>query len=73
MFTLNECTRKNLCVDCTNERCLRRSDLSQDCPRYRCLYEIGDERFEDCDRCTFMKEYASQMREEYRRQKEEGK
>ena len=59
MFTLNRCTRHNLCIDCDSPDCLHAGKLIADCPKYTCDSE-------DCDRCEFIKEFQEDMRKEYR-------
>lgn len=62
-YHLEECTRKNLCIDCDNVRCWFQGKLISDCPKYRCDRPI--EQFEDCDTCAFIKRFVKDMRKIY--------
>ena len=59
MFTLNRCTRPNLCIDCDDPDCRHAKDPGADCPKYTCDSE-------DCDRCEFIKEFQEDMRKEFK-------
>ena len=58
---VNECHRKNLCIDCDNTACWFHGKLIADCPKYHC--DRPDEQFEDCESCDFLKQYMKDMRE----------
>lgn len=62
-LTVDECTRKNLCIDCDNERCWFHGKLISDCPKYRC--DRPEELFEDCESCAFLKRFTKEMGEQY--------
>ena len=66
-FTLSECTRNNLCVDCDDERCWFRGKWEADCPKYHC-----DNATCDCSRCPFLKRYVKEMRAYYAKQSARG-
>ena len=66
-FTLSECTRNNLCVDCDEEKCLHHGQKEADCPKYHCDNATGD-----CSRCPFLKRYVKEMREYYAKQSARG-
>lgn len=61
--TMSECTRKNTCYDCDNEKCWYHGKKEADCPKYHCDRE-GD-MFLNCDRCAFTDRYIEDMRKEY--------
>jgi hypothetical protein len=65
---INECTRKNLCVDCDNEKCWFHGKLIADCPKHRC--DRPEHLFEDCETCAFLKRFQKDMRKEYERRAE---
>ena len=58
---ISECHRKNLCVDCDNEKCWHCGHIEADCPKYHC----DNVRKNDCDHCDFIKEFIRNMRAEY--------
>ena len=60
-MTIEECHRKNLCVDCDDKACWHHGKLIADCPKYHCDRE--GELFEDCESCAFLKRYTADMRE----------
>lgn len=60
MFTLKECTRKNLCVDCDDKECYHAGQLIADCPKYRC--DRNGVLFEHCESCSFLRKYQEEMR-----------
>lgn len=62
MITLSKCTRQNTCYDCDNESCWNHGDKEADCPKYRC----DNEKFLDCDHCSFIDGFIEEMREEYK-------
>lgn len=61
-FTLTECTRKNTCYDCENERCSLVGEKMSDCPKYHCDNPNGTY---DCDHCAFIDEFIEMERESY--------
>ena len=63
MVTIIECTRQNLSVDCTDDRCFHAGDIQADCPKYEC--DRPKELKLLCDRCGFIKGYQKSMRAEY--------
>jgi hypothetical protein len=60
---ISECYRKNLCVDCDNTECLHCGDTMADCPKYGC----DNNKQDDCEHCDFIKQYQTEMREQYRK------
>lgn len=60
-MTVNECHRKNLCVDCDNTACWFHGELIADCPKYHC--DRPPEQVEDCESCAFLKRFTADMRE----------
>jgi len=62
---MTECTRQNLCADCDDESCIRHGDPIQDCPKYHCDMT---EHVQECDTCSFLKEYQEEMRKVYRKE-----
>ena len=57
MYTLEECLRDNLCVDCDNTNCLHAGSIEADCPKWKC-----DNPFRDCNNCAFIKDYQKSHR-----------
>ena len=62
MMTLKECDRDNLCVDCDNKSCHHAGDAMADCPKYNCDNPNGAHK---CDDCDFLKEFQTNMRNQY--------
>ena len=62
MLTLEECNRKNLCVDCDNTACYHAGKLIADCPKYNC--DRNGVLFEHCESCAFLKDFQRKMRGE---------
>jgi hypothetical protein len=63
MYTLNECHRHTLCIDCDSKTCQRsRDDKGNDCPKWICDNVV----LQDCDNCAFIDEYIQVMRKQYR-------
>ena len=58
---IEECYRKNLCVDCDDTACFLQGELIADCPKYHC--DRPKEQYEDCETCAFLKRYQRDMRE----------
>ena len=58
MYSLSECKRDNLCVDCDNTGCLHCGNLHSDCPKYYCDNKIPH----DCEHCEFMTSYFAEYR-----------
>ena len=52
MVTIDECTRKNFCVDCDDSDCTFAGCIEADCPKWKC-----DNQTMDCENCEFLKEY----------------
>ena len=67
MFSMSECKRDNLCVDCDNNKCCLAGKLLSDCPKYRC--DRTKDKFEDCDSCDFIKDFVKEQREYYKRKR----
>lgn len=63
MLKLTECTRKNLCIDCDDARCMHKGQLIADCPKYHC--DRKGEAFEDCESCEFLKWFQDEERARY--------
>lgn len=63
MLQITECTRKNLCVDCDDARCMHKGRLMADCPKYMC--DRKGELFEDCESCDFLKWFQAEERARY--------
>ena len=61
-FTLTECTRQNTCYDCDDEKCRRKGDKGQDCPKYTCDNPKG---LYNCDHCRFINKFIKDMRKGY--------
>ena len=59
MVTINECTRKNFCVDCDDSNCTFAGCIEADCPKWKC-----DNPSMDCENCEFLKEYKKGGRNE---------
>ena len=57
---IHECHRKNLCVDCDNNKCWNAGELIADCPMYKCNRE--GELFEDCKSCELLKQIHAEGR-----------
>lgn len=68
MFTLKECKRRNLCINCDNTSCYHAGQLIADCPKYAC--DRNGVLFENCETCAFLKRYQEELSKEYAR--EEG-
>lgn len=64
---ITKCTRQNLCVDCDDESCLRHGYPIQDCPKYHC--DRPEPHKQECETCSFLKEYQEEMRKIYRGEK----
>jgi hypothetical protein len=58
MVTIDECTRKNFCVDCDDPDCLLAGEVEADCPKWKC-----DNPSMDCETCEFLKEYKREVTE----------
>lgn len=56
--TMSLCGRKNLCVDCDSNTCLKAGDIGADCPKWRCDNNV----LGNCDNCEFIKEYVEEVR-----------
>lgn len=63
MFTLKECTRKNLCIDCDNTECYHAGQPIADCPKYYC--DRHGILFERCESCSFLRKFQAEMRKKY--------
>ena len=61
MLELSECTRDNFCLECDNKKCIFCGKAIADCPKYYCD-RLG-EFFEDCESCTFLKEFKLNSKE----------
>ena len=48
MVTIDECTRKNFCVDCDDSHCVFAGCIEADCPKWK---------------CEFLKEYKREVTE----------
>jgi hypothetical protein len=64
MFTLGECKRNNLCVDCENNKCTLAGKILSDCPKYKC--DRKGEDFLNCETCEFIKDFQRSMRKRYK-------
>lgn len=60
MLQMTECTRKSLCIDCDDARCIHKGQLMADCPKYYC--DRKGELFEDCESCDFLKQFQKERR-----------
>lgn len=58
MVTIDECTRKNFCVDCDDSDCSFAGCIEADCPKWKC-----DNPSMDCENCEFLKEYKREVTE----------
>ena len=61
-FTLRECHRNNMCVDCDDTSCLHAGQAIADCPFYMCNRE--PDHFEDCETCEFIKDIRDVLKKE---------
>lgn len=68
MLQMTECKRKNLCIDCDDERCMHKGQLIADCPKYYC--DRKGELFEDCESCDFLKQFQKEMRKQYEQRRD---
>ena len=64
-MTLTECTRKNTCYDCDNEKCWHRGKKEYDCPKYHC--DRPAKFLYDCEHCEFVDKFINVMREFYKK------
>lgn len=58
MIELKTCTRDNWCSECDDSECLHAGDAAADCPRYKCIHDIGD--YMDCENCDWLYDYKKE-------------
>lgn len=63
-ITINECTRRNTCYDCDNEKCVLHGKKKSDCPKYVC--DMPEPYHNDCENCAFIDEFIDLARREYK-------
>lgn len=65
MILISECAKRNLCIDCDNNKCWLRGKKESDCPKYRC-----DNSTHDCENgCEFIDRLIEEMKIDKGREK----
>lgn len=61
-YTITECKRENLCVDCDDIKCNRCRDKVSDCP----VYPVGRSKeclgSKSCEECKWIEDYILEIR-----------
>lgn len=69
-IVITECTRRNTCYDCDNEKCALRGKKESDCPKYGC--DMSGPYHNDCENCSYVDEFIDLVRRQYAEGSEDG-